>query len=117
MKGNGRIDLKIVDAKIGKKIIEFKGWWNKDKYDIAEQVTGYLTDFEKVGYVLMVNHLKTTDITGAYQKIIESTKTGYVAGSFKEPKHPNTHFTYFVSEHKFGNRSKTLYHLIYRLFP
>ncbi len=117
LKGNGRIDLKIVDTKIGKKIIEFKGWWNKDRHDIPEQVTGYLTDFDKIGYILMVNHLKTSDIVLPYQKMIESPQTGYIPGTFKELKHPNTHFAYFVSEHKLGNRSKTLYHLIYRLFP
>ena len=117
LKGTGRIDLKIQDKVIGKKIIEFKGWWNRDVVQIAEQISKYLTDFDRSGYILLVNHLKKKNIVELYKKIVVSTGTGYVNGTWQEVQHKNSHFTYFTSEHRMGNKSKIIYHIIYRLYP
>jgi len=117
LKGNGRIDLKITGEQFGTKIVEFKGWWNIDKHQIASQLIGYLTDFEDTGYIVLVNHLKTTDIKEPYKQFITSSNSNYQPNSWKEIIVPNTSFIYYCSAHQFGNKVKTINHFIYRLFP
>lgn len=85
-KGVGKIDLKIVNKILGTKIIEFKGWWNQSKYNTVEQICNYLTEFEKVGYIFMINHLKNKDITSDYKKMIISNEINYIPNSFEEHK-------------------------------
>lgn len=115
-KGNGRIDLKIMHKPIGDKIIEFKGWWNEDKREVAKQIVGYLTDFENDGYVFMINHLKAKNIISNYKDLIVTDEMKYIPDSWSEKKAPNTDFSYYASEHQFGANRKTLYHFIFNVF-
>ena len=113
-KGSGRIDLKIVEKKFGDKIIEFKGWWNRDKVEISQQICEYLTDFEDVGYVFMINDRKK-NIQEDYLKIITSTKAQYVFDTLKT-HHAAGGVTYFQTGHRFGPMTKTLYHFIFNVW-
>jgi len=116
-KGNDRIDLVIEHHSFGKKKIEFKGWWNNDKKDLPQQLYKYLTDFESEGFVFMINHLKETDVTEKYKKMVLAETLQFVPNSWETHKYKNTGFTYFSSRHKFGNKEKTIFHFIYRLHP
>jgi hypothetical protein len=116
-KGNGRIDLKIVDKKIGTAIIEIKGWWNRDKLTIIKQLNSYLTDFEKSGYILMISHLKSKEIEEEYKSIILSESMGYQDKTWKSISFENTGFVYYISKHKVGTGTKTIYHFFFRVFP
>lgn len=113
-KGNGRIDLKVYTEQIGDIIIEFKGWWNQDKKNVAQQVASYLTDFENKCYVIMINHLPK-DITDEYKLLIEGDGS-YIKDSWKTKKFKNTSAIYFESIHKFTTSEKTIAHIIYNVF-
>lgn len=116
-KGNGRIDLKVQDTRFSSpKIIEFKGWWNKDKYNIADQILGYLTDFEEAGYVIMINHLKNKTIKDEYQSFIFNPKTNYISNSWKTETYRDTNYTFYTSKHLIGENEKLLYHFIFDVF-
>lgn len=115
-KGSGRIDLKISHKLFGDKIIEFKGWWNQDKINSAEQVCSYLTDFENDGYIFMINHLKSKDITINYKDIITQPTINFVPNSWMEHKFENTDMVYYESKHKFGVKEKVIYHFIFNAF-
>jgi len=115
-KGNGRIDLKISHKTFGEKIIEFKGWWNQDKKSSPEQICSYLTDFEKEGYIFMINHLDKKDIVPAYRELITQTSMNYVDDSWKEHKFENTDMVYYESKHKFAVKVKTIYHFIFNVY-
>ncbi len=115
-KGNRRIDLKIEDNIIGKKIIEFKGWWNDDKNKIIDQLTNYMTEFDKSGYVFMINKLsrgKRGDIVQKYENLISSSELNFV--SWEEIPHKDTDYKYYKSTHMYFGREKVIYHLIFRL--
>lgn len=115
-KGKGRIDLKITHPKIGNAIVEFKGWWNQDKSLIVQQLYKYLTDFEKTGYLFIVNHTPD-DIDAAYRNYITREGTKYIHGSWKKLSFAATDFTYYSSVHKIGSKTKTLFHFIYHVYP
>jgi hypothetical protein len=114
-KGSGRIDLKVQHPTIGKKIVEFKGWWNNDKSRITKQVQGYLTDFEGDGYVFMINNRKL-DITDKYRQLIVEPETGYVANTWEKLNFPPTDFIYYRSGHRTGTKDRYLYHFIYSVY-
>jgi hypothetical protein len=115
-KGKTRIDLKIIHKELGEKIIEFKGWWNHKKEDVASQICGYLTDFEKDGYIFMINDLKQKDITKEYKEIILSEKSNYIQESWIVHNYKNTDFKYFESKHKFSTKEKIIYHFIFNVY-
>lgn len=115
-KGNGRIDLKVSHKAFGDKIIEFKGWWNQDKKQSAEQLCSYLTDFEKEGYIFMINHLKKKDITEDYKFLIQKPSMNYMKDSWKEHKFENTDMVYYESKHRFAVKEKTVYHFIFNVY-
>lgn len=115
-KGNGRIDLKVTHKQFGDKIVEFKGWWNSDKKEAAEQAISYLTDFEFCGYIFMINHLKTKNIVADYKNLIIKEEMKYIPGSWIEKKVPNTDYCYYESKHQFGAKEKILYHFIFNVF-
>jgi hypothetical protein len=114
-KGNGRIDLKIEDSKLGTVIIEFKGWWNNDKKQVISQISSYLTDFESEGFIIIINN-KHSDINDEYFKLIKSETTHYLENSYEEVLYKNTEYRYFKSRHKDGIRTKTLYHFILNVY-
>ncbi|TXJ28086.1 MAG: hypothetical protein E6Q24_07095 [Chitinophagaceae bacterium] len=114
-KGNGCIDLKINYPGMGIYVIEFKGWWNYDKGQLPEQVCGYLTDFEKSGYVFMINHCKEKDIAEEYKKLIISSAQ-YIVNSWVERKIDNTDYSYYVSRHKYGPKEKEIIHFLFNVY-
>lgn len=113
-KGNGRIDLKVVHDSIGDKIIEFKGWWNKDKNKIITQLYGYLTDFEEDGYIFLINDTKNS-IVEKYKKKILTTEMNYVDNTWEEIGFQSTGYKYYKSKHKF-TKTKTVYHFIFSVY-
>jgi hypothetical protein len=115
-KGYGKIDLKIANKKLGTYIIEFKGWWNNDRFQSPEQLCAYLTDFEKGGYIFMINHLKTKAIGNEYKSIVTNSKMKFVEGSWKELTFENSDYTYFESRHKFGINEKIIHHFIFNVY-
>ena len=114
-KGNGRIDLKIEDANLGTKIIEFKGWWNSDKKLIVNQIISYLTDFESVGYIVLIND-KKKKINSDYLSIITSESAKYVPNSLDSIKTKRSDFEYFASIHTDNIRLKKIYHFIINVY-
>jgi hypothetical protein len=113
---SGRIDLKVTQSSIGDKIIEFKGWWNNnDKKVIIQQVCSYLTEFEKDGYIFMINH-KETDIVEEYKKIIMSPEMRFVPDSWEKIYVEPTGYSYFTSRHSFSNEGKILFHFIFPIY-
>jgi hypothetical protein len=113
--GPGRMDLKIYHQELGTKVMEFKGWWNTDKKGSVQQVINYLTDFEGEGYIFMINHLDKKDISKSYRKLIEDPKTGYHSNSWEEHPIENSTISYFLSKHRLGIKTKTIYHLIFNV--
>ena len=112
-KGIRRIDLKIDDVnKLPHRlIIEFKGWWNKDKNDVVEQCLGYLTDFENSAVIFIINHLQSTVVKKYKEKIVTQNES-YVQNSWGEVNDKNTEFRYYKSKHVTNEQIKTLYHFI-----
>lgn len=112
-KGNGRIDLKVSHKTFGDKIIEFKGWWNQDKRSSPEQICSYLTDFEKEGYIFMINHLEKKAIDADYRQLMTAPSMNYVPDSWREHRIENTDMVYYESKHLFSVKEKTVYHFIF----
>lgn len=115
-KGSRRIDLKIEDNKIGTKIIEFKGWWNPDKKEVVDQLTNYMTEFDKRGYIVMINHLtqgKRGEILDKYRQLISSEKLNFC--TWEEYPYKDSDFKYYKSTHKCYGKTKEIYHFLYRL--
>ena len=115
-KGNGRIDLKVEDKKLGTKIIEFKGWWNNDKDQVVSQIMNYLTDFNYDGYIIIINHNKKKNILKDYQSIIKTPEMNYVMNSVQEIEFDDTKFKYFQTHHYDGIRTKVLTHIILNVY-
>lgn len=114
-KGNGRIDLKVIIGN-NEKIIEFKGWWNSDKAELISQISSYLTDFEKEGYIFMINHLKTKDIVPGYKTLMTQESMGYLQDTWAVHQFDNTDMHYFSSKHKIGVKEKVVYHFIFNVY-
>jgi hypothetical protein len=110
-RGNKHIDLKAEHPSINRKIIEFKGWWNKGRNFIIPQLFNYLTDFEGDGYIFIINHTRKP-IVDAYQKMITGSITGLKKGTWRVLTFKPTAFNYFSSEHQFNGQPKTIYHFI-----
>lgn len=114
-KGNGRIDLKVSHKLFGDKIIEFKGWWNQDKKSSPEQICSYLTDFEKEGYIFMINHLEKKTIDIDYKSFITNSAMSYVPDSWKDHRYESTDMVYYESRHLFSAKEKVVYHFIFNV--
>lgn len=112
--GNGYMDLTFYHPLLSRKVIEFKGWWNYDKKDIAFQVSKYLTDFEQEGYILMIND-QVKDITPLYKKLLMAEKMNFIADSWFQHSVGNGSFVYYSSLHQFGINVKKIYHLIFNV--
>lgn len=115
-KGTGRIDLKVTHPDFGTQIIEFKGWWNRDKKNLADQLCSYLTDFEQQGYVFMINPLKQKDIAEQYKQLLTAPEMGYIENSWQEHKVEGADFSFYESRHQFGIKEKTIYHFIFNVY-
>jgi hypothetical protein len=115
-KGNLRVDLKIEDNIIGKKIIEFKGWWNPDKREIIDQLTNYMTEFDRTGYIFMINNLskgKRGSIAKKYEALISNPVMNFK--TWTEIPHKKTDYKYYRSTHRYFGSDKEIYHFIFRL--
>ncbi len=115
IRGQGHIDLKLFHNHMATKIVEFKGWWNRDKKGVARQLAKYLTDAEGEGFVFMINHQKK-DINKPYQELIESDSNDYIPGSWKSHRVPHSAIPYFESRHQSGTTIKTVYHFIFNAY-
>jgi hypothetical protein len=115
-KGTGFMDLKLYHTSFSHKVIEFKGWWNYDKKDIAFQISSYLTDFENEGYIFMINHLKSKDVTPDYKILLQSSHMNYIADSWSEHSNKSNGFTYFSSRHQFSGREKVIFHYLFNVY-
>lgn len=115
LKGSGHIDLKVFHSNMPVKIIEFKGWWNKDKGSITDQLCKYLTDFENEAYIVMINDLKSKNIEDNYKNIIE-TNVNYVANSWEKVVLEHTSVPFYKSKVLSNSYVKTIYHFILNVF-
>lgn len=113
LRGNNHIDLKVEHLSITKKIIEFKGWWNPDKYIIIRQLFNYLTQFDGEGYVFIINH-SGKDIESLYKQNITKEQNGYIK-KWESFQYKKTAFKYFVSQHKLNGQTKKVYHFILQI--
>lgn len=109
----GRTDLQIESNKFGTKTFEFKIWGSNDYKEVVKQLYEYMTDFEEVGFIFMVNKNKA-DISESYKEYLRESEMGYIADSLEEMNING--FEYFVSKHKIHVKTKTIYHFIYNIF-
>ncbi|MEN5436710.1 hypothetical protein ABE545_23980 [Sphingobacterium faecium] len=116
IRGQGHMDLKLFHSQMSPKIMEFKGWWNNDKTNIANQMASYLTDAEGEGFIFMINHLKVKEISGEYRELITQDSNGYITDTWKVNQVPNSAITYYESRHRSGTTEKTLYHFIFNAY-
>jgi len=114
--GSGYMDLRITRMGSMDKIIEFKGWWNWDKVDTPQQICTYLTDFEKEGYVVIINHLKRTEIDEKYKNIVTGPNMNYVVDSWTPYRYQQTEVHFYQSRHQFDGKKKIIYHFILNAF-
>jgi hypothetical protein len=115
-KGNGRIDLSLIDNIGQTRIIEFKGWWNNTKRDIIEQIGKYFTEFENEGYVFLINSNSTKQIRDDYKILITKDDVNYVHNSWEVIIYKNTSYEYYSSEHFVNGRIKKIYHFIFNVY-
>lgn len=109
----GRTDLQLESNKFGTKTFEFKIWGSNDYKDVVKQIYEYLTDFEDVGFIFMVNKNKNS-IDNEYIKNLQSNGMGYISNSLQ--KKEMNKYNIFVSKHKIHVKEKTIYHFIYNLY-
>lgn len=109
----GRTDLQLESNKFGTKTFEFKIWGSNDYKDVVKQIYEYLTDFEDVGFIFMVNKNKN-NIDDEYIKNLQSIDMGYISNSLeKKDLHG---YTIFISRHKIYVKEKKIFHFIYNLY-
>ena len=109
----GRTNLQLESNKFGTKTFEFKIWGSNDYKDVVKQIYEYLTDFEDVGFIFMVNKNKKS-IDDEYIKNLQSSDMGYISNSLeKKDLHG---YTIFISRHKIYVKEKRIYHFIYNLY-
>jgi hypothetical protein len=114
--GNGYIDLRIIRRGAPDRIIEFKGWWNADKFQAPEQLCKYLTDFEREGYIFIINDLKRTLIDEKYKAIVTASAMNYTPDSWINYSHRQTDVDFYVSRHQFEGKEKMVYHFILNVY-
>jgi len=107
------MDLKVVRSGAPDRIIEFKGWWNADKIDAPQQLCSYLTDFEREGYIFMINDCKRKQIDHDYQAMVMRPAMNYITGSWRSQQHGYTDFYFHRSCHQFEGKIKTINHFIF----
>ena len=113
LRGNNHIDLKVEHLSITKKIVEFKGWWNPDKYVIIQQLFNYLSQFDGEGYVFIINH-SGKNIEEFYKQNITKEQIGHFE-KWDSIQYKQTAFRYFVSKHNLDGQTKTVYHFILQI--
>jgi hypothetical protein len=109
----GRTDLQIESHKFGTKTFEFKIWGSNDYKNVVKQIYEYLTDFEKEGYIFMVNKNIGT-IKDEYEANLKRNEMGYIVDSFETLMIGS--FEFYKSKHKISVETKTLYHFIYNIY-
>ena len=109
----GRTDLQIESNKFGTKTFEFKIWGSNDYKEVVKQLYEYMTDFEDVGFIFMVNKNKTS-ISESYKENLCKNEMGYIPDSLEDMNIKG--FEYFISKHKIHLKTKTIYHFIYNIF-
>jgi hypothetical protein len=72
-------------------IIEFKGWWNRDKNNIVNRLQGYMTDFDREGYLMMINHT-SKNISEEYKEMICNDQMNYIPDTWEQIGLQNSDF-------------------------
>lgn len=108
----GRTDLQIESRKFGTKTFEFKIWGSNDYKDVVKQTYEYLTDFEKEGFIFMVNK-NIGSIKHEYADNLKRNEMGYIVDSFETLKIGD--FEFYESKHKISIETKIMYHFIYNI--
>lgn len=111
LKGSGYIDLKMRHWSLGLRIVEFKVWRNASRTDVVKQLLDYLTDFEKEGYIFMVENT-VKSVVDDYKTIVEDPETGIIGEVTTIKSEQQGTYVYYRSEHEHQGKTKTLYHFI-----
>lgn len=108
---DGRIDLNVKDKNDNNREykFEFKLWYNDDKRQIVEQICSYLTDFNKYGFIIMINTCKQKKIEEKYENIVKQPEMKYQEETWMPIKYNDYYF--YRSIHEF-NAIKEIYHFI-----
>jgi hypothetical protein len=89
--------------------IEFKLWYNRDKINIIKQIREYLTNFDKYGFIIMINDNKTKTINNEYEQLVKNSNNNYLNGTWKIIKFKD--YEFYRSVHDIIGE-KEIYHFI-----
>ena len=110
----GKVDLVVDTGYEEQSIIEFKVWGRNDYKDVVQQIVDrYLTEFDAVGYIFMINPNKTP-IVDKYIENIKRQETGYISESLKN--YTINNFTFWESRHGTKFCEYKIYHFIYNVY-
>lgn len=110
----GRTDLIINCGNDIQKVIEFKIWGRNDYKEVVQQIVErYLTEFDDVGYIFMVNSNKNP-ILEKYIEFIMDSGNGYILNSLRRRNIKN--FEYLVTRHRTKFSEYEIYHFILNIF-
>jgi len=110
---DGRTDL-IINCGSDQKVIEFKIWGRNDYKEVVQQIVErYLTEFDDVGYIFMVNSNKNP-ILDKYIEFVTDKGNGYILNSLRRQKTKN--FEYLVTRHSTKFSGYEIYHFIFNIF-
>lgn len=110
----GKVDLVVDTGYEEQSIIEFKVWGRNDYKDVVQQIVDrYLTEFDAVGYIFMINPNKTPIVDKYIENIIRD-ETGYISESLKN--YTINNFTFWESRHRTKFCEYKIYHFIYNVY-
>ena len=110
----GKVDLVVNTGYEEQSIIEFKVWGRNDYKDVVQQIVErYLTEFDAVGYIFMINPNKTPIVDKYIENIIRD-ETGYISDSLK--KYTINNFVFWESRYRTKFCEYKVYHFIYNVY-
>ena len=109
----GRTDL-MIRGEFETKIIEFKIWGRNDYKNVVKQLVGYMTDFEKTGYLFIINENKLKKIDTEYLEQLKFPDANLI-GQISKMKYNNTNYHYYQSVHRFAGKEKIIQHFIFNV--
>ena len=96
---------------------EFKVWPRNDYKEVINQLLGYFTDFEELGFVFMINENKGT-VGESYKREIICTNELLVNGSIADAPilSTNDHLEHYLSLHRLiSGRTVSVFHFIFNI--